>query len=256
MQDDPRNEFVDLEPYLIPATRVLLERIESERRKLGLPEEYVKVMLRKVYGSIYTWQVRNDFFNWHIDMPEWDEGNVVCFTHELLHIYFDFCLGIKVEHFGELLPMVEPYSQYFEDPWHLANQFITLTNHLQHHKMIPYFAEFQFPLDQIIGNYKNPEDVFQVFDNNLEFNYDFTQPVHRYMAALSYVNFLCLEYYFPNPEVRTKIVEDYSTRMDAKFEGMRNIFHPILARWDTEYADLRELIFSINSEAKTYAEAI
>ena len=107
MQDDPRNEFVDLEPYLIPATRVLLERIESERRKLGLPEEYVKVMLRKVYGSIYTWQVRNDFFNWHIDMPEWDEGNVVCFTHELLHIYFDFCLGIKVEHFGELLPMAE-----------------------------------------------------------------------------------------------------------------------------------------------------
>jgi hypothetical protein len=89
MSEDSRNEFVDLEPYLIPATKKLLIEIES---KNGF-----KVHLRKVYDLLETWQI-NIYTPYVIDMPHWDEGNKVLFTHELLHIYFDFVLDMKIYH--------------------------------------------------------------------------------------------------------------------------------------------------------------
>lgn len=74
MTDDPRNEFVDLKPYLIPQTEKLLIEIESKNR--------FEVKLRKVYDHLETWQIRSSV-PYHIDMPSWDEGNKIFFTHEI-----------------------------------------------------------------------------------------------------------------------------------------------------------------------------
>lgn len=122
--DDERNEFVDIEPYIIPETRKLLNEIE-----LKTPD---KVKLRKVYDdSIKTWHIRG-WADYHIDMPANDEGNIISFTHELLHIYFDYVFGMSVNQFA-LPSLVRPYSSFFEDPWHLPNQYIGLINNLKHH---------------------------------------------------------------------------------------------------------------------------
>jgi len=233
-----------MESYLFPETRTLLAEIESRIHN--------QVMLRKVYNSPSTWQVRKTY-PWHIDMPERDEGNIVCFTHELLHIYFDFCLGMKLWD-NEVLDLVKPYDRYFKNEWHLANYFVNLINHLQHHKMIPYFEAYHFPMDKIVDNYYIFPSQFDTFENNLKAEFDLKQPVHRYSAALSYANFLCSELFFPNPEVREEMIRSYSHRMDGKFVGLRSIFEPPFKKWATDFHDLRDLLFEINKLAKAYAE--
>jgi hypothetical protein len=85
--DDERNVYVDIEPYLIPETRKLIYEIEKETPN--------RVVLRKVYDDIKTWQIRSTI-DYHIDMPSRDEENIISFTHELLHIYFNYVLGMKV----------------------------------------------------------------------------------------------------------------------------------------------------------------
>jgi len=247
MEKEDRNEFVDLEAYLIPETRILLAEINSQ---LPHPKE---VLLRKVYNSEEPWQVRK-CVSYHIDMPAKDEGNIVFFTHELLHIYFDFCQGMKI-HDLELIHLVAPYGNaYPEQPWYLPNHFITLINHLQHPKMVNYYAAYNYPLDKIIVNFENPVDLLETFDKNLKTAFDLEQPAHRYTAALGYVNFLTLELYFPNPAVRKELRNKYSLQYDKKFVGLRSIFQPVLEKWNTEYYDLRQLIFDINDKATEYAK--
>ena len=246
MEKEDRNKFVDLEAYLIPETRILLAEINSQ---LPHPKE---VLLRKVYNSEEPWQVRK-CVSYHIDMPERDEGNLVSFSHELLHIYFAFCQGMKLSD-TELLSLIPPYNSGYKDPWYLPNHFINLINHLQHHKMVPYFDAFNFPLDKIIVNFENPVDLLETFDNNLKTAFDLEQPAHRYTAALGYVNFLTLELYFPNPAVRKELRNKYSLQYDKKFVGLRSIFQPVLEKWNTEYNGLRQLIFDINVKAKEYAK--
>jgi hypothetical protein len=244
MIGDSINKFVDLNPYLIPATKLLLSEIESKTPS--------KVELRKVYDPIETWQIRS-LVSYHIDMPSWDEGNKIFFTHELLHIYFDYVLGMKVEHFT--LPFLfRHFCNNIEEEQHLLNQYINLINNLQHHKMVPYFFEYNFPIDKIIGNYENPIDIFEVFEKELEADIDLTSSFHKYVAGISFVNFLALELYFPNPAIREDIRNSYSQKFDKKFAGLRELFQPLLGKWDTEYMDLRELIIDINIRAKEYAE--
>jgi hypothetical protein len=242
---DERNEYVDIEPYLIPETRKLLIDIETKTPN--------KVNLRKVYDdSIKTWHIRTEP-SYHIDMPSKDEGNIVRFTHELLHLYFDYVLGMKINHLG-LPQTTEPYKPYFENKWHLANHFIYLINDLQHYKMIPYFSKLEFPLNRIIDNYESPTELLERFESNLMLNFDLNQPANRYSAALSFVNFLALELYFPNPLIREKLRNTYSQEFDKKFVGLREVFLSLLEKWDTEYNDLPQLIKDINFRAKDYAE--
>ncbi len=245
--EDERNEFVDIEPYLIPETRILLSEIE-----LRTPD---KVKLRKVYDdTIKTWHIRT-LANYHIDMPANDEGNIISFTHELLHIYFDYVLGMMVNHFT--LPfMIGQYNSFFENPTYLTDHYISLINNLQHHKMIPYFKSFNLPENKIIGNYENPTELYEIFEKDLELKIDLSQPVVRYSSALSYVNFLALELYFPNPAIREKLRNSYSNEFDKKLIGLRSVFQPLLEKWDTEYTDLNKLIHEIDNISKEYAERV
>ncbi len=242
--EDPRNEFVDKEPYLFPATKLLLAKIESKTPS--------KVELRKVYNPIETWQIRS-LVSFHIDMPSWDEGNKIFFTHELLHIYFDYVLGMKVEHLT--LPFLfRHFCNNVEEEMHLLNQYINLINNLQHHKMVPYFVEYNFPLDKLIGNYENPIGIFETLDLETKSEIDLTSSLHKYISAISFVNYLVLELYFPNPAIREKLRNSYSKKFDGKFIGLRDLFQPLLDKWDTEYTDLPQLIKDINFRAKEYAE--
>jgi hypothetical protein len=243
MMNDIRNEFVALEPYLIPETKKLLFEIESKNP--------FKVNLRKVYDPIDCWQI-NSVTPYVIDMPSWDDKNIICFTHELLHIYFDYGLGMKINHF--LIPnLTMPYSANTENPWALPNYLINLINNLQHHKMVPYFIEYGFPLNKLIDNFDNPIEIFETFDNELKIDTDLNSFFGRYVAALSYVNFLALELYFPNPLVRNKLINSFSKEMDNKFVGLRSIFHPILMKWEKECNNSQELIKEINDTAKIYS---
>lgn len=242
--EDERNEYVEIEAYLIPETRKLLNEIEEKTPN--------KVKLRKVYDNIKIWQIRS-LIDYHIDMPSRDEGNIFSFTHELLHIYFDYVLGMKVSHY--LLPsLVMPYNTGLEDPWQLPNYYINLINNLQHHKMVAYFVDYKFPTNKIIDNYENPIDIFDILDKEIKTELVLTTPFQKYVAALSFVNYLALELYFPNPAIREKLVKYYSKEYDKKFAGLRDLFLPLLAKWSTDYSDLKQLILDINDKAKVYAE--
>jgi hypothetical protein len=244
MTDDPRNEFVDLKPYLIPQTEKLLTEIESKNR--------FEVKLRKVYDHLETWQIRS-LVPYHIDMPSWDEGNKIYFTHELLHIYFDYVLNMKVGHFN--LPyLFSNLCSSDEEKQHLINQYVNLINNLQHHKMVAYFDEYNFPIDNLIANYENPTKVFEILENELKTPINLSSPIYKYAAAVSYVNYLALELYFPNPVIREKLLKSFSKEFDKKYEGLRDIFMPILKKWDTSFHDLPGLIEDINTMAKEYAE--
>jgi len=246
MLEDERNEFVDLEPYLIPATKMLLAEIESKNP--------FKVYLKKVYDHRVTWQI-NNVTPYMIDMPSWDEGNKIFFTHELLHIYFDFVLDMRIGHFT--LPFLfRNLCSNSEEVQHLMNQYINIINNLQHHKMVPYFDEYNFPLDQIVANYENPQEVLELFDNELNTPINLSSPFFKYAAAVSFVNYLALELYFPNPAIREKLRNTYSQEFDRKFSGLREVFHPLLEKWDTEYSDLPQLIKDINDRAMEYAEEL
>lgn len=240
------NKFVPLEPYLMPQTKKLLFEIESKNP--------FKVFLRKVYDPIDCWQI-NSVRPYVIDMPSWDDKNIICFTHELLHIYFDYILGMKMDHFL-ILNLTTPYSVNTEDPWTLPNCLINLINNLQHHKMIPYFIEYGFPLNKIIDNYDNPITIFETLENEIKTEFDLKSPTARYSAALAFANYLSLELYFPNLLVRSKLANSYSKEMDKKFIGLRNILHPILKKWDKECNNSRELIIEINDAAKIYASGL
>ncbi len=247
MTQEDRIEFVDIAPYLIQGTQKLLLEIESKI----LPNE---VKLRKVYDSVEHWQVNKESPN-VIDMREHDEGNIVCFTHELLHIYFNFVLKMFI--YPNSLPILtNAYESHPTDPWNLANRFITLINHLQHHKMIPYFEEFNFPLEKIIDNYENPLNIYQSIDDNIKVELPLNISAFRYQAALDYVNFLALELYFPNPIVKEKIRNSFSNQYDKKYAGLREMFQPILEKWNTEYKDLPQLINEIHDKAKEHAERV
>jgi hypothetical protein len=244
MYNDIKNEFVDKEPYLFPATRLLLTEIESKTPS--------KVELRKVYDPIETWQIRSTV-SFHIDMPSWDEGNKIFFTHELLHIYFDYVLGMRVEHLT--LPFLfRHFCNHDEEELHLLNQYINLINNLQHHKMVPYFVEYKFPMDKIILNYENPIGIFETLDIETKSEIDLTSSLHKYISAISFVNYLVLELYFPNPLIREKLRNSYSQEFDKKFVGLRALFLPLLNKWDQEYNDLPQIIRDINEKAKEYAE--
>jgi hypothetical protein len=241
---DPRNEFVDKEPYLFPETKLLLTAIESKTSS--------KVELRKVYDPIETWQVRSSV-SFHIDMPSWDEGNQIFFTHELLHIYFDYVLGMRVEHLT--LPFLfRHFCNNIEEEQHLLNQYINLINNLQHHKMVPYFVGFNFPLDKIIGNYENPIGIFETLDIETKSEINLTSSLHKYISAITFVNYLALELYFPNPAIREKLRNSYSQKFDKKFVSLRELFLPLLDKWDTKYTDLPQLIIDINDKAMGYAQ--
>lgn len=244
MLEDNRNEFVDIEPYLIQETKELLKEIESKNQ--------FEVKLRKVYDNLESWQIRK-FITYHIDMPSWDEGNVVNFTHELLHIYFNHVLGNDITF---MLPiLVNPYSNNEINTKNLLEYYVNLTNNLQHHKMVPFFSKFNLPLNKIVNNYENPIKIFETFDLGIKEEFDFSNPSNKYASARFYVNFLALELYFPNHLIRLKLKSLYSKEFDNKFFGLRSIFQPVLEKWDSEYNDTYQLIIDINEIVKEYAES-
>lgn len=242
--EDKRNDFVDLTPYLIPETSKIIEEINSK-----IPDE---VRLRKVYDPLECWQIRKSVPT-HIDMPLHQEGDIILFTHELLHIYFDFVLGMRVGD-TQVLNFTSPYNDNTNDPWIIAGNFINMINNLQHHKMIPYFESFNFPREKIILNYTNPVEVYQSLEQFIEHNINYENPVERYHYSLVYVNYIIMEYYFPNPLVREKLKTEFSERIDKKLVGLRSQFQPIIEKWDSDYNNLKELLSEINFTAHRFAE--
>lgn len=246
MEVKNKYEFVDIEPYLFAETRILLAEIESK-----IPH---KVMLWKVYGLIETWQVSIEV-PWHINMPENDEGNIECFTHELLHIYFDFCLNMRLSDL--ILPMeTQPYFQYYDNPYDLINHFIHMINNLQHHKMIPYFEKFDLPIDKIVNNYYDISNIYKVFDKILITEFKLNSQINKYIASILYSNFLVLKLYFPNPVLRKELIDKFESKFDNKFVGLRNIFEPVIKKWNVECNNSKELILEINNRAKDFAGSV
>lgn len=242
-KEDERNVFVDITPYLIPATEKILNEIEL---KIGQ-----EVRIRKIYDPLESWQVRS-MVPYHIDMPYDQEDDQVSFTHELLHIYFDYVQGMKVTD-GQIFNYLRPYLDYYDDPWTMGNNFVSMINNLQHHKMIPYFKEFKLPIERIVLNYENPINLFKSIDILIDNTIDTNKEVVKYHFALTFANYLIMERYFPNPTVRTMLKSDYATKVDLLMPGLRELLIPIIQKWDTDYNNLGELLSEINSQAKLYA---
>ncbi len=243
-EEDKRNDFVDLTPYLIPETVKLIDEIES---KIGR-----KVHLRKVYDPLECWQIRKSD-PMHIDMPVHQEGDIISFTHELLHIYFDFVLGMRVSDF-QVLNFTNPYNDTYSDPWLLSGSFISMINNLQHHKMIPYFESFNFPRERIVLNYSNPIEVYESLEQFIRRDINYDIPVERYHYSLFCADYLIMEYYVPNPLVREKLKTEFSEKIDKKLVGLRSQFQPIIEKWDSDYNNLKELLSEINFTAHKFAE--
>lgn len=168
--EDKRNEIIDITPYLIPETSILLKEFELKSRQ--------KLYLRRVFDPMECWQL-DRLYPTLINMPVHQEGDIVLFTHEFLHLYFKYVYDMWVTGI-QISSFTKPYCVNSDEPSLIDDNFIIMINNLHHHKMIPYFESFNFPREKIILNYTNPVEVYQSLEQFIKHNINYENPVERY----------------------------------------------------------------------------